>query len=98
MDACSSTQAVFGGLEFMIKEARRTVEVGQFLLPLQTQNTWEIQVENDFTRSYPLYNHLLLLSQIPDFMSVFGLRIWDVQFNPVQVLKDVSVSSGSVAK
>lgn len=28
MDACSSTQTVFGGLEFMIKEARRTVEVG----------------------------------------------------------------------
>lgn len=27
MDACSSTQAAFGGLEFMIKEARRTVEV-----------------------------------------------------------------------
>lgn len=28
MDACSSTQTAFGGLEFMIKEARRTVEVG----------------------------------------------------------------------
>lgn len=27
VDACSSSQAVFGGLEFMIKEARRTVEV-----------------------------------------------------------------------
>ncbi|KAM4553251.1 zinc finger C3H1 domain-containing protein [Fundulus diaphanus] len=26
MDACSSSQAVFGGLEFMIKEVRRTVE------------------------------------------------------------------------
>lgn len=30
MDACSSSQAVFGGLEFMIKEARRTVEVSAF--------------------------------------------------------------------
>uniref|UniRef100_A0A4W6C1N7 Zinc finger C3H1-type containing n=1 Tax=Lates calcarifer TaxID=8187 RepID=A0A4W6C1N7_LATCA len=29
MDACSSTQAVFGGLEFMIKEARRTVEAAK---------------------------------------------------------------------
>ena len=28
VDACSSSQAAFGGLEFMIKEARRTVEVG----------------------------------------------------------------------
>lgn len=28
VDASSSSQAVFGGLEFMIKEARRTVEVG----------------------------------------------------------------------
>lgn len=28
VDACSSSQVVFGGLEFMIKEARRTVEVG----------------------------------------------------------------------
>ena len=27
IDACSSTQTAFGGLEFMIKEARRTVEV-----------------------------------------------------------------------
>lgn len=27
VDACGSSQAVFGGLEFMIKEARRTVEV-----------------------------------------------------------------------
>lgn len=27
VDACSSSQAAFGGLEFMIKEARRTVEV-----------------------------------------------------------------------
>ncbi|XP_023255653.1 zinc finger C3H1 domain-containing protein-like, partial [Seriola lalandi dorsalis] len=26
LDACSSTQTVFGGLEFMIKEARRSVE------------------------------------------------------------------------
>lgn len=31
MDACSSTQTVFGGLEFMIREARRTVEVGHLL-------------------------------------------------------------------
>ncbi|XP_040894448.1 zinc finger C3H1 domain-containing protein-like isoform X2 [Toxotes jaculatrix] len=29
VDACSSTQAVFGGLEFMIKEARRTVEAAK---------------------------------------------------------------------
>ncbi|XP_071317658.1 zinc finger C3H1 domain-containing protein-like isoform X2 [Trachinotus anak] len=29
MDACSSTQTVFGGLEFMIKEARRTVEAAK---------------------------------------------------------------------
>ncbi|XP_039988111.1 zinc finger C3H1 domain-containing protein-like isoform X2 [Xiphias gladius] len=29
MDACSSTQPVFGGLEFMIKEARRTVEAAK---------------------------------------------------------------------
>ncbi|XP_076588884.1 zinc finger C3H1 domain-containing protein [Chaetodon auriga] len=29
MDACSSTQAAFGGLEFMIKEARRTVEAAK---------------------------------------------------------------------
>uniref|UniRef100_A0A669BT26 Zinc finger C3H1-type containing n=1 Tax=Oreochromis niloticus TaxID=8128 RepID=A0A669BT26_ORENI len=29
MDACSSSQAVFGGLEFMIKEARRTVEAAK---------------------------------------------------------------------
>ncbi|XP_070763374.1 zinc finger C3H1 domain-containing protein-like [Enoplosus armatus] len=29
MDACSSTQATFGGLEFMIKEARRTVEAAK---------------------------------------------------------------------
>ncbi|XP_026220745.1 zinc finger C3H1 domain-containing protein isoform X2 [Anabas testudineus] len=29
IDACSSTQAVFGGLEFMIKEARRTVEAAK---------------------------------------------------------------------
>ncbi|XP_030587231.1 zinc finger C3H1 domain-containing protein isoform X2 [Archocentrus centrarchus] len=28
-DACSSSQAVFGGLEFMIKEARRTVEAAK---------------------------------------------------------------------
>lgn len=28
VDACGSSQTVFGGLEFMIKEARRTVEVG----------------------------------------------------------------------
>lgn len=28
VDACSSSQVEFGGLEFMIKEARRTVEVG----------------------------------------------------------------------
>ncbi len=27
VDACSSTQTAFGGLEFMIKEARRSVEV-----------------------------------------------------------------------
>ncbi|TKS72888.1 Zinc finger C3H1 domain-containing protein [Collichthys lucidus] len=29
MDTCSSTQAAFGGLEFMIKEARRTVEAAK---------------------------------------------------------------------
>ncbi|XP_045894569.1 zinc finger C3H1 domain-containing protein-like isoform X3 [Micropterus dolomieu] len=29
VDACSSTQAAFGGLEFMIKEARRTVEAAK---------------------------------------------------------------------
>ncbi|XP_054865363.1 zinc finger C3H1 domain-containing protein isoform X5 [Amphiprion ocellaris] len=29
LDSCSSTQAVFGGLEFMIKEARRTVEAAK---------------------------------------------------------------------
>ncbi|XP_074489390.1 zinc finger C3H1 domain-containing protein isoform X1 [Sebastes fasciatus] len=29
MDACSSTQGPFGGLEFMIKEARRTVEAAK---------------------------------------------------------------------
>lgn len=29
VDACSSSQVVFGGLEFMIKEARRTVEVSR---------------------------------------------------------------------
>ncbi|KAM4618723.1 zinc finger C3H1 domain-containing protein isoform 2-T2 [Polymixia lowei] len=29
MDACSSSQGVFGGLEFMIKEARRTVEAAK---------------------------------------------------------------------
>ncbi|XP_069384497.1 zinc finger C3H1 domain-containing protein-like [Paralichthys olivaceus] len=29
VDACSSTQTVFGGLEFMIKEARRTVEAAK---------------------------------------------------------------------
>ncbi|KAM9377364.1 zinc finger C3H1 domain-containing protein isoform 2-T2 [Pholidichthys leucotaenia] len=29
MDACSSAQSVFGGLEFMIKEARRTVEAAK---------------------------------------------------------------------
>ncbi|XP_076027107.1 zinc finger C3H1 domain-containing protein-like, partial [Genypterus blacodes] len=29
MDACSSMQTVFGGLEFMIKEARRTVEAAK---------------------------------------------------------------------
>ncbi|KAG7217687.1 hypothetical protein INR49_021242 [Caranx melampygus] len=29
MDACSSTQTVFGGLEFMIKEARRSVEAAK---------------------------------------------------------------------
>ncbi|KAM6937934.1 zinc finger C3H1 domain-containing protein [Xenentodon cancila] len=29
MDACSSSQTVFGGLEFMIKEARRTVEAAK---------------------------------------------------------------------
>ncbi|KAM3870108.1 zinc finger C3H1 domain-containing protein [Diretmus argenteus] len=29
MDACSSTQMVLGGLEFMIKEARRTVEAAK---------------------------------------------------------------------
>lgn len=28
VDNCSSTQMGFGGLEFMIKEARRTAEVG----------------------------------------------------------------------
>lgn len=27
-DTCSSSQMAFGGLEFMIKEARRTAEVG----------------------------------------------------------------------
>ena len=31
VDASSSSQAMFGGLEFMIKEARRTVEVGHIL-------------------------------------------------------------------
>ncbi|XP_029379104.1 zinc finger C3H1 domain-containing protein isoform X2 [Echeneis naucrates] len=29
LDACSSTQSVFGGLEFMIKEVRRTVEAAK---------------------------------------------------------------------
>nr|XP_033490831.1 zinc finger C3H1 domain-containing protein-like isoform X2 [Epinephelus lanceolatus] len=29
MDACSSSQSAFGGLEFMIKEARRTVEAAK---------------------------------------------------------------------
>uniref|UniRef100_A0A3B4XYE3 Zinc finger C3H1-type containing n=1 Tax=Seriola lalandi dorsalis TaxID=1841481 RepID=A0A3B4XYE3_SERLL len=29
LDACSSTQTVFGGLEFMIKEARRSVEAAK---------------------------------------------------------------------
>ncbi|XP_013882225.1 zinc finger C3H1 domain-containing protein [Austrofundulus limnaeus] len=29
LDACSSSQTVFGGLEFMIKEARRTVEAAK---------------------------------------------------------------------
>ena len=28
VDNCSSSQLAFGGLEFMIKEARRTAEVG----------------------------------------------------------------------
>ena len=31
MDACTAAPSVFGGLEFMIKEARRTVEVGGLL-------------------------------------------------------------------
>ena len=42
VDACSSTQTVFGGLEFMIKEARRTVEVRHLFRELN--NTMDMAV------------------------------------------------------
>lgn len=42
VDNCSSSQMAFGGLEFMIKEARRTAEVGPAHCPCCRQTAMDI--------------------------------------------------------
>lgn len=72
VDNCSSAQMAFGGLEFMIKEARRTAEVGRLTVESADRRsfTWQVQqkleVSAGSSATYLILELLLLFDCPPE--------------------------------